>query len=90
MEAEAERDRRVAVRDHGRRDAERVATDPDDELQAVGEGEHRQKVAMGAEVQFGHDPGAVLVGAAAADSPVRRCRERAVDRQAVLVAVQQR
>ncbi len=45
---------------------------------------------MRGEVELGRQPGAVVVVTAAGDDPVRRRGERAVDRQAVLLAVQQR
>jgi hypothetical protein len=59
-------------------------------LEPVRDGEHLEQVGMRGEVELPVEPGAGLVAAPPGDDPVRGGGERAVDRQRMLLAVQQR
>jgi hypothetical protein len=89
VKAEAERHGGALIGDHAGGDAQSAGAHADRQLETVGEGEHRQQFGMRAEVELGGKPGAFVIAAAAGDAPRRRRGERAVDRQAVLLAVQQ-
>jgi hypothetical protein len=86
VEAERQRNRRRRPGDDRRRDRQPSRAEVDGELEPVGEREHREQIRVRPEVELGQQP--ALAGVA--HRPVRSRRERAVDRQAMRVAVQER
>ena len=89
MKAEGDGDGRVTRRGDGALDPQDVAAQGDRHRDAMGEREDLEQVRVRGPVELGVEPCHVLVGARARDLPVRAGRDRAVDRQAVRVAVQQ-
>ena len=85
MPAERERDLVRPGRLDGGRDRQRVALEPHVELEPVPEREHGEPVVAAAVVERRGEPRGAAVGAGVDDVPVLRRRQRAVDRQAVLV-----
>ena len=85
MPAERERDLVRAVRLDGGRDRQRIALEPQLELEPVPEREHGEPVVAAAVVERRGEPRGVAVGAGVDDVPVLGRGERAVDRQVALV-----